>query len=67
MEQILEMSEKFCTKNYILGQTVRGNRFIYLVNSKKLFELNEHMYHLLKSNVGTEVKAVSIFLCKLFS
>ncbi len=55
MEQILEMSEKFCTKNYILGQTVRGNRFIYLVNSKKLFELNEHMYHLLKSNIGMEV------------
>lgn len=50
MEQNMEMSEHLCTRDYLLSTTSKGKRFIYLVDAKKVFELDEETYNLLKKN-----------------
>lgn len=50
MEQNMEMSEHLYTRDYLLSTTSKGKRFIYLVDTKKVFELEEETYNLLKKN-----------------
>ncbi|GJM56923.1 radical SAM/SPASM domain-containing protein [Erysipelotrichaceae bacterium OPF54] len=62
MELFTEMSELYIneeinmyTNKYVLNETSQGNRYLYSVDAKKIFQLDEETYKYLEKNINNEM------------